>query len=79
MQQNNGFQFFMMLQNRLQTDPVFAAKFRELAAKLQQVPGLQQQVMQIMTLPEKQQQAAINRLPDSVKQTVAEIFNLLQQ
>lgn len=59
-------------------DPNFAQKFNRLAQELNSIPGLQQEIMRIAQITnERERQKAIKRLPDNVKNSVAELIQLL--
>lgn len=73
----NGYEFIMTIQNRMK-DPIFAQKFNALVAELNNIPGLQQQVMKIAQISDdKKRKKAIDKLPHKAKEIVHEIFNLL--
>lgn len=60
----NGYQLIMKIQQRMQQDPNFANKFNHAVSELNNMPGLQQKVMQIAQMTnENQRQQAIDRLP----------------
>ena len=69
----NGYELIRKLQSKMQ-DPNFAQKFNRLAQELNSIPGLQQEIMRIA---ERERQKAIKRLPDNVKNSVAELIQLL--
>ncbi len=68
----------MKINKKMKEDPVFANKFNRLVNELNRMPGLQQEIMRIAQIQdESKRQKALNNLPDNVKQSVMEIFNLL--
>lgn len=74
----NAYQLLMQLQLKMK-DPVFANKFNTAVSKLNNIPGLQQQVLKIAQInDENQRQKALDKLPVEVKNTVTEILNLLE-
>lgn len=74
----NPYELIMMIQQRMNNDPTFAAKFTALTNELNNIPGLQQEVMKIAQInDDKKRQKAIDRLPSKVKNTVREMFSLL--
>lgn len=73
----NPYELIMKVQQRMQQDPVFAQKFGRLTQDLNSIPGLQQEVMRIMQLDEKKRRKALDKLPDNVKRSVKEMFDLL--
>jgi len=59
-------------------DPNFAARFNNASNVVNNIPGLQQEIMRIAQINDpKAQDAAIERLPREAKQAVQEIINLL--
>lgn len=73
----NGFELIMKLKQKMQ-DPVFAQKFNNAVGELNNIPGLQQEVMKIAQIDnEKKRQKAIDHLPDKAKKSVTELLNLL--
>ena len=73
----NPYELIMLIKKRMQ-DPVFAQKFNALINELNNIPGLQQEVMRIVQInDDKKRQRAIERLPSKVKKTVNEMFQLL--
>ena len=73
----NGYELIRKLQSKMQ-DPNFAQKFNRLAQELNSIPGLQQVIMRIAQITnERERQKAIKRLPDNVKNSVAELIQLL--
>ena len=73
----NGYELIRKLQSKMQ-DPNFAKKFNRLAQELNSIPGLQQEIMRIAQITnERERQKAIKRLPDNVKNSVAELIQLL--
>lgn len=74
----NPYEFIMKINKKMKEDPVFANKFNRLVNELNRMPGLQQEIMRIAQIQdESKRQKALNNLPDNVKQSVMEIFNLL--
>ena len=74
----NPYEFIMKINKKIKEDPVFANKFNRLVNELNRMPGLQQEIMRIAQIQdESKRQKALNNLPDNVKQSVVEIFNLL--
>ena len=65
------------LGDRSENAAAFAQKFAQLTQDLNNIPGLQQEVMRIMQLDEKKRKKALDKLPDNVKRTVKEMFDLL--
>ena len=73
----NGYELIRKLQNKMQ-DYNFAQKFNRLAQELNSIPGLQQEIIKIAQMTnERERQKAIKKLPDNVKQSVAELIQLL--
>ncbi|MBE6051837.1 MAG: hypothetical protein E7214_14620 [Clostridium sp.] len=73
----NGYELIMIIQNRMK-DPVFAQQFNALVNELNNIPGLQQEVMRIAQITdEKKRKKAIDRLPVRAKNIVQQIFTLL--
>lgn len=73
----NPYELIMKIQQRMQQDPVFAQRFNQITQELNNVPGLQQEVIRIAQLDDKKRQKALDKLPDRVKRTVKEMFDLL--
>ena len=73
----NAYQLIMKIQRKMQRDPAFSARLNNILNQLNSVPGLQQEVMRIMQLDEKKRKKALDKLPDNVKRTVKEMFDLL--
>ena len=74
----NPYELIMKIQQRMNSDPNFAATFTRLTNELNNIPGLQQEVMKIAQInDEKKRQKAIDKLPDRVKHTVKDMFHLL--
>ena len=74
----NPFQLIMKVQQRMQQDPNFANKFNKAVSELNNVPGLQQQVIKIAQInDEAQRQEVIDRLPRDAKHAVKQILELL--
>lgn len=73
----NGYELIMKIQQKMQ-DPVFSKKFNEMVQELNQIPGLQQEVMRIAQMQnEKKRNKAIEKLPERSKKAVSEILSLL--
>lgn len=74
----NPFQLIMKVQQRMQQDQNFANKFNKAVSELNNVPGLQQQVIKIAQInDEAQRQQVIDRLPQDAKVAVKGILDLL--
>jgi len=74
----NGYQLIMKLQRRIQQDPNFANKFNKAVGDLNNIPGLQQEVLRIMQINnETQRQKALDSLPKKAKHTVEDLLKLL--
>ena len=74
----NPFQLIMKVQQRMQQDQNFANKFNKAVSELNNVPGLQQQVIKIAQInDEAQRQQVIDRLPKDAKVAVKGILELL--
>ena len=75
----NGYQLIMKLQNRIAQDKNFSNKFNKAVADLNRIPGLQQQVLQIMQIgDEAKRQKALDSLPKKARSTVQELLKLLE-
>lgn len=75
----NAYQLIMKLQQKMQTDQSFANKFNSAVSQLNSIPGLQQQVLNIVQMnSESQRQRALDKLPPEVKKTVTEILQILE-
>lgn len=73
----NGYELIMTIQNRMK-DPVFAQQFNALVNELNNIPGLQQEVMRIAQITdEKKRKKAMDKLPVRAKNIVQQIFTLL--
>ncbi len=73
----NGYELIMTIQNRMK-DPVFAQQFNALVNELNNIPGLQQEVMRIAQITdEKKRKKAVDKLPVRAKNIVQQIFTLL--
>ena len=73
----NGYDLIMKIQQKMQ-DPVFAKRFNEMVNELNNIPGLQDQVMKIAQIQdEKKRKKALDKLPERSKRAVSEILNLL--
>ena len=76
----NPYELVMKIDRKMKEDPAFARKFNNLVTELNRVPGLQQEIMRIAQIQdEKKRQKALNRLPDNIKQSVSEMFKLLER
>ena len=64
----NPYELIMKIDRKMKQDPNFAQKFNKLVAEFNRTPGLQQQVMR---------KIALQNLPENIKQSVAEMFRLL--
>lgn len=74
----NPYELIMKIDKKMKEDPVFANKFNRLVGELNRTPGLQQEIMRIAQIKdENKRQRALNNLPDNVKQSVVEMFKLL--
>lgn len=74
----NPYELIMKIDRKMKEDPVFANKFNRLVAELNRTPGLQQEIMRIAQIKDEgNRKRALNNLPDNVKQSVAEMFKLL--
>lgn len=73
----NPYELIMKIQQRMQQDPAFAQRFNQLTRELNNIPGLQQEVMRIAQMDEKKRKKALDKLPDNVKHTVRDMFDLL--
>ncbi len=59
-------------------DPNFAARFNNAANVVNNIPGLQQEIIRIAQINDpKAQDAAMDKLPREAKQAVQEILSLL--
>lgn len=66
------------IQDKINTDPAFAAKFQQASNVVSNMPGLQQEVLRIAQIQdEKAQQQAIDRLPQQAKDAVRELISML--
>lgn len=73
----NAFDLIRKIQMKM-NDPAFAAKFNNASSIINNTPGLQQEIMRIAQMSsEKDQAAAIARLPKHARDAVQEIINLL--
>ncbi len=74
----NPYELIMKIDRKMKEDPVFANKFNRLVGELNRTPGLQQEIIRIAQIKdENKRQRALNNLPDNVKQSVVEMFKLL--
>lgn len=73
----NAFDLIRKIQMKM-NDPVFAAKFNNASSIINNIPGIQAEIMRIAQMNnEKEQAAAINKLPRQVRDTVQELINML--
>lgn len=73
----NPFELFQVFQRKM-ADPNFARQFNNLTNQLNNIPGLQQEVMKIVSINDpRKRQKAIDRLPDQAKIIVGQIINML--
>ena len=74
----NPYELIMKIDRKMKQDPNFAQKFNKLVAEFNRTPGLQQQVMRIAQIQdERKRNIALQNLPENIKQSVAEMFRLL--
>ena len=74
----NPYELIMMVQQRMQKDPVFAQRFNTIINNLNSIPGLQQEVIKIINIKDpKKRQKAVDRLPSQAKQYVDELIKLI--
>lgn len=74
----NPYQLIMTVQQKMQQDQNFANKFNKAVSELNNVPGLQQQVIRIAQInDEAQRQQVIDKLPKDAKHAVKGILELL--
>lgn len=74
----NPYELIMRIDRKMRADPTFANKFNKLVMELNRTPGLQQEIMKIAQIQdERKRQQALNRLPNNIKQSVAEMFKML--
>lgn len=74
----NPYELIMKIDRKMKQDPNFAQKFNKLVAEFNRTPGLQQQVMRIAKIQdERKRKIALQNLPENIKQSVAEMFRLL--
>ena len=67
----NPYELIMKIDRKMKQDPNFAQEFNR-------TPGLQQQVMRIAQIQdERKRKIALQNLPENIKQSVAEMFRLL--
>lgn len=68
----DGYELIMRIQQKIQEDPNFAAKFNELGQKLNSIPGLEQEVMRIVQISDekKRKKLLINCLAQLKEQLV---------
>lgn len=76
----NPYELIMKIDQKMKTDSKFATKFNKLVGELNRKPGLQQEILRIAQIQnEAQRQKALSRLPEDVKQSVQEMFDLLMK
>ena len=76
----NPYQLIMQVQQRMQQDPKFSNKFNKAVSELNNVPGLQQQVIRIAQInDENQRQQVIDKLPKDAKHAVKVLLELLNE
>ena len=74
----NPYELIMKIDRKMKEDPAFANKFNRLVGELNRTPWLQQEIMRIAQIKdESKRQRALNNLPDNIKQSVKEMFKLL--
>lgn len=74
----NPYELIMKIDRKMKSDPGFANKFNKLVMELNRAPGLQQEIMRIAQIQdEKTRQKALSKLPENIKQSVTEMFKLL--
>ena len=74
----NPYELIMKIDRKMKQDPNFAQKFNKLVAEFNRTPGLQQQVMRIAQIQdERKRKISLQNLPENIKQSVAEMFRLL--
>ena len=74
----NPYELIMKIDRKMKQDPNFAQKFNKLVAEFNRTPGLQQQVMRIAQFQDdRKRKIALQNLPENIKQSVAEMFRLL--
>lgn len=75
----NPFQLIMTVQQKMQQDPNFANKFTKVVSELNNVSGLQQQVIKIAQIAdEDERQRVIDKLPRDAKRAVKGMMDLLK-
>lgn len=76
----NPYQLIMNVQQRMQNDSVFARRFNEIVEELNNIPGLQTQVIKIAQInDEKKRQQVIEKLPKDAKHAVKGLIDLLTE
>ena len=74
----NPYELIMMVQQRMQKDPVFAQRFNAIINNLNSIPGLQQEVIKIININDpRKRQKAVDRLPSQAKHYVDELIKLI--
>ncbi|GAB6170203.1 hypothetical protein JCM1393_26630 [Clostridium carnis] len=73
----DGYQLLMRIQEKMK-NPLFAQKFNQLADELNNIPGLQARVMEIMQIDnEKKREKALDKLPSRAKGIVRELLIMI--
>ena len=76
----NPYELIMKIDQKMKTDSKFATKFNKLVGELNRKPGLQQEILRIAQIQnEAQRQKALSSLPEDVKHSVQEMFDLLMK
>ena len=74
----NPYELIMAVQQRVQSDPVFAQKFNYLIGELNSIPGLRNEVMKIVNINDpKKRDKAVEKLPKKAKEIVNELMMVL--
>lgn len=74
----DAYQMIAKLQQRM-NDPKFANKFNKLADELNNIPGLQARIMQIVQIDnDKRRQKELDKLPPKAKDIVLELLEMLK-
>lgn len=74
----NGYQLMMKIQQKMQ-NPAFAQRFYQIVGELQNMPGLQQEVLKIAQIQdERKREKALDKLPSKVKKSVKELLSLIE-
>ncbi len=73
----NSYELIMKIKEKM-NDPEFSARFNNAANVVNNIPGLQQEVIRIAQMKDqKAQNAALDKLPKQAKDAVKEIIYLL--